>query len=207
MHPFPFSLGHLLSLIVLFMLQISFDGSWLGGSQSLISDFSWFPLFPKTKHWDSWDTLKLAQVPTSQVSFLLSRTSSLWSCYFKRLALCKAYTWQVHVSGKLYASVSRKMLPSEFWRLWGHCRGIILQSVLSTIVVVGISESLWEWPCKSVFEHLFPWVLLWYFVIWLSQSLGSSWSWLHLLPQHRQRGAETVSMMKAQHIYKHEITE
>lgn len=50
MHPFPFSLGHLLSLIVLFMLQISFDGSWLGGSQSLISDFSWFPLFTKTKH-------------------------------------------------------------------------------------------------------------------------------------------------------------
>lgn len=112
MHPFPFALGHLWSLIVLFMLQISFNGFWLGGSQSLISDFGWFPLFTNTKYWNSWDTLKSTQAPTIQVSFLLSRTSALWSCYFKRLTLHKAYPWQVHISGKSCASVSWKMLPS-----------------------------------------------------------------------------------------------
>lgn len=157
----------------------------------------------KKKYWNFWDPLKLAQVPTIQVSIPFSRTSALWSCYFKRLTVYKAYTWKVHVSCKSYTSVSGKMLPPEFWHQWRHCRGIILQLVLSTIMVVRIFMAiliLWVFMGMPKQKCLWAFISMraaLMFVIWLSQFLGSSWSWLHSLPQHRQRGAGTVPMMKA----------
>lgn len=40
-----------------------------------------------------------------------------------------------------------------------------------------------------------------WFIFRLLQSLSSSWSWLHLLPQHRQTEAEAVPVVKAHNTF------
>ena len=52
----------------------------------------------------------------------------------------------------------------------------------------------------NIYFHECHLSLCW-FIFWLLQSPSSSWSWLHLLPQHRQREAEAVPVMKAHNTF------